>query len=127
MEVRAQARERGTDVCAARRRPAGPGAEYTFGLWHGGALVPIGKAQACSLDEELLRLGEWVREHAVARFGPVIEVEKALVFEVASGGAHRSARHKAGVALREPRIVRIRWDRSASEADELAALAKWLD
>ncbi len=100
---------------------------FTFGLWHEGTLSPIGKADAGFTDEELKELGKWVRGHAVQRFGPVLEVEKALVFEVAFDAVHRSARHKSGVALRFPRIVRIRWDKPAREADELGCLAKWLD
>ncbi len=101
--------------------------DYTFGLWHEGALSPIGKAYFGFTDEELRLLDNWVRTHTIARFGPVREVEKALVFEVAFDAVHRSARHKSGVALRFPRINRIRWDKPAREADELSALAKWLD
>ena len=101
--------------------------DYTFGLWHEGALSPIGKAYFGFTDEELKELDKWVRNHAMARFGPVVEVEKDLVFEVAFDAVHRSARHKSGVALRFPRINRIRWDKPAREADELGALAKWLD
>ncbi len=101
--------------------------DYTFGLWHNGELSPIGKAYFGFTDEELKELDKWVRNHTVARFGPVREVEKALVFEVAFDAVHRSTRHKSGVALRFPRINRIRWDKPAREADELQALAKWLD
>ncbi len=101
--------------------------DYTFGLWHEGALSPIGKADTGFTDEELKELDKWVREHAIARFGPVLEVEKALVFEVAFDAVHRSARHKSGVALRGVRVNRIRWDKPAREADELRCLAKWLD
>jgi DNA ligase-1 len=101
--------------------------DYTFGLWQDGALSPIGKAYFGFTDEELKELDKWVRGHTIARFGPVREVEKALVFEVAFDAVHRSTRHKSGVALRFPRINRIRWDKPAREADELAALAKWLD
>ncbi len=101
--------------------------DYTFGLWHEGALSPIGKAYFGFTDEELKELDKWVRNHTIARFGPVSEVEKALVFEVAFDAVHRSTRHKSGVALRFPRINRIRWDKPAREADELASLAKWLD
>jgi DNA ligase-1 len=100
---------------------------YTFGLWREGALSPIGKAASGFTDEELTELDKWVRDHAVARFGPVLEVEKALVFEVAFDAVHRSARHKSGVALRGVRINHIRWDKPACEADELGALAKWLN
>jgi DNA ligase-1 len=100
--------------------------DYTFGLWHEGELSPIGKAYFGFTDEELKQLDKWVRNHTVARFGPVREVEKALVFEVAFDAVHRSARHKSGVALRFPRINRIRWDKPAAEADQLQALAKWI-
>ncbi len=100
--------------------PSGSGSE--------GALLPIGKAYFGFTDEELSELDQCVRHHAVARFGPVRGgAEKALVLEVAFDAAHRSARHKSGVALRFPRINRIRWDKPAREADELGALAKWLD
>ena len=101
--------------------------DYTFGLWHKGELSPIGKAYFGFTDEELKELDKWVRNHTTNRFGPVREVEKALVFEVAFDAVHRSTRHKSGVALRFPRINRIRWDKPAREADELEALAKWLD
>ena len=101
--------------------------DYTFGLWHNCELSPIGKAYFGFTDEELKDLDKWVRHHTVNRFGPVREVEKTLVFEVAFDAVHRSARHKSGVALRFPRINRIRWDKPAREADELDALAKWLD
>ena len=101
--------------------------DYTFGLWHNGELSPIGKAYFGFTDEELRELDKWVRHHTVNRFGPVREVEKALVFEVAFDAVHRSTRHKSGVALRFPRINRIRWDKPAREADELQSLAKWLD
>jgi DNA ligase 1 len=99
---------------------------YTFGLWRNGALLPIGKADFGGAEDELAELGKWVRDHAAERFGPVVEVEKALVMEVAFDAVHRSARHKSGVTLRFPRIRRIRWDKPASEADELDCLAKWL-
>jgi DNA ligase 1 len=101
--------------------------DYTFGLWHDGALSPVGKAYFGFTDEELRELDKWVRNHTIARFGPVREVEKALVFEVAFDAVHRSTRHKSGVALRFPRINRIRWDKPAREADELQALLQWLD
>ena len=101
--------------------------DYTFGLWHNGELSPIGKAYFGFTDEELRELDKWVRHHTVNRFGPVREVEKTLVFEVAFDAVHRSTRHKSGVALRFPRINRIRWDKPARDADELGSLAKWLD
>ncbi|MEM7670895.1 MAG: cisplatin damage response ATP-dependent DNA ligase [Pseudomonadota bacterium] len=94
--------------------------DYTFGLWaEDGKLLPIGKAYFGFTDEELKQLDTWIRNHKVARFGPVQEVDKELVFEVAFDSAHRSSRHKSGYALRFPRISRIRWDKPASEADRL--------
>jgi DNA ligase-1 len=98
--------------------------DYTFGLWRGGELLPVGKAYFGFTDAELRLLDRWVREHTVDRFGPVREVEKALVFEVAFDSVHASTRHKSGVAMRFPRINRIRWDKPAAEADPLDALEK---
>jgi DNA ligase-1 len=101
--------------------------DYTFGLWRpdgagGEELVPIGKAYSGYTDAELLWLDRWIRAHTTARFGPVREVEKTLVLEVAFDAAQRSARHKSGVALRFPRIARLRRDKPAAEADRLATL-----
>jgi len=103
--------------------------DYTFGCWRPGAeggleLVPVGKAYSGFTDEELLQIDRWVRAHTVNRFGPVREVEYALVLEVAFDSVHRSTRHKSGVAMRFPRIHRIRWDKPAIEADHLATLEK---
>lgn len=94
--------------------------DYTFGAWEGSQLLPIGKAYSGFTDEELKKLDNWVRRNAVGRFGPVREVRKELVLEVAFDAVHPSSRHKSGVALRFPRIHRIRWDKPASEADTLA-------
>ena len=102
--------------------------DFTFGLWIEerdaagilkSRLLPIGKAYSGFTDKELKALDKWVRQHTIGRFGPVKEVEKALVFEVAFDAAHSSKRHKSGVALRFPRIHRIRWDKPAAEADQL--------
>ncbi len=98
--------------------------DYTFGLWREDAagneeLVPVGKAYFGFTDQELAFLDRWVRNHTTARFGPVREVEKALVLEVAFDAAQLSTRHKSGVALRFPRIARIRTDKPAAEADRL--------
>ncbi len=90
--------------------------DYTFGVWRGNEIVPIGKAYFGFTDEELKQLDRWIRAHTVAAFGPVREVQKELVFEVAFDSAQKSARHKSGVALRFPRINRIRWDKPAQEA-----------
>ena len=80
-------------------------------------------AKAASFtDVELGRLDKFVRGNTVARFGPVREVAKTLVVEVAFDSAHASPRHKSGIALRFPRISRIRWDKPAGEVESLAAI-----
>ena len=97
--------------------------DYTFGVWNEeGELVPIGKAYSGYTDAELAFLDKWIRNHTLARFGPVREVEKELVFEVGFDAAQKSSRHKSGVALRFPRILRIRTDKPAAEADQLQAV-----
>ena len=93
--------------------------DYTFGVWKGNEIVPIGKAYFGFTDDELKQLDRWVRNNTVASFGPVREVTKELVFEVAFDAAQASGRHKSGVALRFPRINRIRWDKPAREAATL--------
>ncbi len=98
--------------------------DYTFGVWKGNEIVPVGKSYFGFTDEELLQLDRWVRNHTLNRFGPVREVDKELVFEVAFDSAHESNRHKSGVALRFPRINRIRWDKPAQDADHLDTLLK---
>jgi len=101
--------------------------DYTFGVWKGNELVPIGKAYFGFTDQELRQLDNWVRNHTVNSFGPVREVEKQLVFEVAFDSAQVSGRHKSGVALRFPRISRIRWDKPASEAGTLEEMQVFLE
>lgn len=97
--------------------------DYTFGCWtEQGELAPVGKAYSGITDEELRMLDSFVRKHTVHRFGPVREVEKTLVLEIAFDSIHASSRHKSGVAMRFPRIARIRLDKPAEEADRLATL-----
>jgi DNA ligase-1 len=97
--------------------------DYTFGCWSdSGELLPVGKAYFGFTDEELKWLDRWIRGHTVQRFGPVREVEKSLVLEVAFDSIHASKRHKSGLAMRFPRISRIRIDKPAAEADRLASL-----
>ncbi|MBA2648714.1 MAG: cisplatin damage response ATP-dependent DNA ligase [Legionella sp.] len=96
--------------------------DFTFGLWEKEGLLPIGKAYFGFTDEELLALDKWVRHHILNRFGPVMEVKKALVLEIAFDAVNSSSRHKSGVALRFPRVNRIRWDKPAEEADKLQSL-----
>ena len=98
--------------------------DYTFGAWHGDELVPVGKAYSGFTDEELRRLDQWVRNNTVKRWGPVREVSRQIVLEVAFDSVHRSTRHRSGVAMRFPRIHRIRWDKPVREADTLESLEK---
>jgi len=101
--------------------------DYTFGCWDGdpdaGAeLLPVGKAYFGFTDDELKQIDRHVRNHTVNRFGPVRETDRSLVFEVAFDSVHASKRHKSGLAMRFPRISRIRWDKPAHEADRLETL-----
>lgn len=100
--------------------------DYTFGVWRGEELVPVGKAYFGFTDEELKELDRYVRTHTRNRFGPVRELdvsgEQGLVLEIAFEGLNRSTRHKSGVAMRFPRVSRIRWDKPARDADVLESL-----
>ena len=101
--------------------------DYTFGCWDGdpdaGAeLLPVGKAYSGFTDAELKKLDRLVRQTTLNRFGPVREVERTLVFEVAFDSVHTSKRHKSGLAMRFPRIHRVRWDKPVHEADRLDTL-----
>jgi len=107
--------------------------DYTFGVWRGGPdggeLVPVGKAYFGFTDEELLRIDRFVRQNTISRFGPVREVvhqpDRGLVLEVAFEGLQRSPRHKSGLAMRFPRINRLRWDKLPAESDRLETL-EWM-
>jgi DNA ligase-1 len=108
--------------------------DYTFGVWKNGdsgdELVPVGKAYFGFTDEELQRIDRFVRNNTIERFGPVREIahepEKGLVFEVAFEGLQRSTRHKSGLAMRFPRISRLRWDKPPREADRIETLEAML-
>jgi DNA ligase 1 len=108
--------------------------DYTFGVWtrteEGDVLVPVGKAYFGFTDQELIEIDRFVRRHTVDRFGPVREVkhdaDAGLVLEVAFEGLQRSTRHKSGLAMRFPRINRLRWDKPPAEADRLEALEAML-
>ena len=109
--------------------------DFTFGVWTTAddgtpVLTPVGKSYFGFTDDELKQLDKFVRDHTVERFGPVRAVradrEFGLVLEIAFEGLQRSKRHKSGLAMRFPRIGRIRWDKPASEADELATLERML-
>jgi DNA ligase-1 len=109
--------------------------DYTFGVWTeteaGEELVPVGKAYFGFTDAELAEIDRFVRRNTVSRFGPVREVthsrDAGLVFEVAFEGLQRSTRHKSGVAMRFPRINRLRWDKPPRDADRLDTLVALLD
>jgi DNA ligase-1 len=106
--------------------------DYTFGAWRERPdgtreLVPVGKAYSGFTDAELLELDRWIRNHTLERYGPVRSVTQALVLEIAFDAAQRSTRHKSGVAMRFPRVHRIRWDKPADEADRLDTLLAMID
>jgi len=109
--------------------------DYTFGVWTGAAddpaLVPVGKAYFGFTDAELKQIDKYVRDNTIERFGPVrsvrAEPDHGLVLEIAFEGLNRSARHKSGVAMRFPRISRLRWDKPPHEADRLEALEAMLE
>ncbi len=101
--------------------------DFTFGTWRHAQdgrpeLVPVGKAYSGFSNDELLALDRWVRSNTTDRFGPVRAVRPLLVLEVAFDSVHCSQRHKSGVAMRFPRISRIRWDKPAQDADDLATV-----
>jgi len=96
--------------------------DYTFGVWDGDELVPVAKAYSGLTDIEVDELDRWVRRHTTERFGPVSAVEPIHVFELGFERIARSSRHRSGVAVRFPRMLRWRRDKSAREADTLEAL-----
>jgi DNA ligase-1 len=101
--------------------------DYTFGCWSDeGELLPVGKAYSGFSDEELKWLDRFVRGHTVQRFGPVREVEKSLVLEIAFDSIHESKRHKSGLAMRFPRVSRLRRDKPAAEADRIETLRRMI-
>lgn len=96
--------------------------DYSFGLWDGDTLVPVAKAYSGLDDREILALDRWIRANTRERFGPVRAVEAHHVFELGFEGVNLSNRHKSGVAVRFPRILRWRHDKTAADADQLATL-----
>ena len=96
--------------------------DYTFALWDGDALVPIAKAYSGLDDAEILQLDRWIRAHTTERFGPVRAVTPEHVFELGFEAVNRSSRHKSGIAVRFPRILRWRHDKRIDQADHLATL-----
>jgi DNA ligase-1 len=101
--------------------------DYTFGVWREGELVPIAKAYSGLSNAEIADLDRWIRAHTFEKFGPNRAVEQSQVFELAYEGIAASTRHKSGIALRFPRILRRRLDKPAGEADTLQALQRVLE
>ena len=100
--------------------------DYTFGVWHEGALVPFAKAYSGLSNDEIAEMDRWIRRHTVERFGPVRHVEPVQVFELGFEGISESSRHKSGIAVRFPRMLRWRKDKPAEEADTLEAVRRLL-
>ena len=98
--------------------------DYTFALWQGTNLVPVAKAYSGLDQTEIETLDRWIRKHTTERFGPVRAVAAEHVFELAFEGIHVSTRHKSGVAVRFPRIVRWRQDLGIRDADHLEDLER---
>jgi DNA ligase-1 len=96
--------------------------DYTFGVWHEGELVPVAKAYSGLTNDEILELDRWIRRHTRERFGPVRHVEPVHVFELGFEAIAPSSRHRSGIAVRFPRMLRWRKDKPAREADSLATL-----
>jgi DNA ligase-1 len=106
--------------------------DYTFGAWTTTAegeqqLIPVGKAYSGFTDAELVELDRWIRNNTTERFGPVRAVRPGLVLEVAFDAVQRSSRHRSGIAMRFPRVHRIRWDKPAEEAERLETLVALIE
>ena len=101
--------------------------DYTFGVWDGSELVPIAKAYSGLSNDEIAELDRWIRRHTRERFGPVRHVEPVQVFELGFEGIARSSRHQSGIAVRFPRMLRWRTDKTAAEADTLDHVRSILD
>jgi DNA ligase-1 len=101
--------------------------DYTFGVWDGGELVPIAKAYSGLSNDEIDEMDRWIRRHTVERFGPVRHVEPTHVFELGFEGIARSTRHRSGIAVRFPRMLRWRRDKKPQDADTIESVRALLD
>jgi DNA ligase-1 len=100
--------------------------DYTFGVWDGGVLVPFAKAYSGLTEEEIRMVDRWIRENTIDKFGPVHAVRHELVMEIAFENVQLSSRHKSGIAVRFPRIARIRTDKKPDQADKIDILRAWI-
>jgi DNA ligase-1 len=100
--------------------------DYTFSVWDGEILVPVARAYSGLTDGEIRELDAWIRGHTLERHGPTRSVEPAQVFELGFEAIARSTRHRSGIAVRFPRILRWRHDKPAREADNLETLRRML-
>jgi DNA ligase-1 len=105
---------------------AGLFSDYTFAVRDGEELVPIAKAYSGLTDEEIAEVDRWVRNHITGRYGPVRSVEPGLIFELGFEGLNVSDRHKSGIALRFPRMLRWRKDKPLAEIDTIETLREML-
>jgi DNA ligase-1 len=101
--------------------------DFTFAVWDGDELVPFAKAYSGLTDKEMLEADRWIKNNTIEKFGPVRSVTPQLVFEIGFEGISPSKRHKSGIALRFPRILRWRTDKAVTEANTKADLAEMLN
>jgi len=107
-------------------RRAGLLTDYTFGVWDNGTLVPVAKAYSGLTDEEIAEVDRFARNHTISRHGPVHLVTPLLVFEIGFEAIQLSQRHKSGIAVRFPRMLRMRKDKKPKEADQLQTMRELL-
>ena len=98
--------------------------DYTLGIWSKNSVIPIAKAYSGYTDKELQELDKFIRKNTIAKYGPVREVKKELVLELAFDAIQKSNRHKSGLSLRFPRIHRIRWDKPINEVMTIEEIKK---
>jgi DNA ligase 1 len=101
--------------------------DYTFAVWNDGKLIPFAKAYSGLTDEEIRQVDKYIRQNTLEKFGPVRTVKPQLVFEIGFEGINASPRHKSGIAVRFPRILRWRTDKPFEDADSLQNLRQILE